>query len=168
VARVAVLLAGFWLGLLVASWIMAGVNLRMSESVLGSDMRPEVAARLAGVSPEDRRTVLRHLGGEINRWMFQRSSWLNLVLGVVFLALVWSAGPVPRTLALVALALVLVQAFALAGEITRVGRAIEFLPRPLPAELGRRFGMLHGAYVLADFAKAAAIAAAAVVLLRRS
>jgi hypothetical protein len=167
VARAAVLLAGFWLGLLFASWIMAGVNLRMSESVLGSEMRPEVATRLAGVSPEDRRMVLRHMGGEINRWMFRRSAWLNLVLGLVFLALVWTTPGAPRILAVVALLLTVVQAFGLAGEITRVGRAIEFLPRPVPGEMGRRFGVLHGAYVLADFVKAGAIAAAAVVLLRR-
>ena len=144
-SRTAVLVAGFWLGLLVASWVMAGTNLRMGDRVLGSDMRPEVAARLAGVSPEDRRMVLRHLGGEINRWMFRRGFWLQLA----------------------ALLLTLVQGLGLSGEITTVGRAIEFLPRPLPPDLGRRFGMLHGAYVAADLAKAAAIAAAAVVLLRR-
>jgi hypothetical protein len=167
VARFAVLLAGFWLGLLVASWIMAGVNLRTAERVLGSEMRPEVASRLAGVAPEDRRLVLRHMGGEINRWMFRRSAWLNLVLGGAFLVLVWRAGTVPRTLAFFALALTVVQLLGLTGEITRVGRAIEFLPHPVPGEMGRRFGLLHAAYVLADFAKAAAIAAAAIVLLRR-
>jgi hypothetical protein len=167
VARAAVLLAGFWLGLLVATWIMAGVNLRMADRVLGSEMRPEVAARLEGVAPDDRRMVLRHMGGEINRWMFRRSAWLNLVLGLGFLALVWTTPGAPRVLAVVALLLTLLQAFGLAGAITRVGRAIEFLPHPVPGELGRRFGLLHGAYVLADFAKAGAIAAAAVLLLRR-
>jgi hypothetical protein len=167
VSRTAVLVAGFWLGLLVASWVMAGTNLRMGDRVLGSDMRPEVAARLAGVSPEDRRMVLRHLGGEINRWMFRRGFWLQLALGLGFLGLSWPFGAAPRALAVAALLLTLVQGLGLSGEITTVGRAIEFLPRPLPPDLGRRFGMLHGAYVAADLAKAAAIAAAAVVLLRR-
>jgi len=41
VGRAAVLLAGFWLGLLVASWVMATVTLRMPDRVLGSQIRPE-------------------------------------------------------------------------------------------------------------------------------
>src|SRR5262245_51499110 len=146
---------------------MAGVNLRMADRVLGNEMRPEVGARLATVAPEDRRTVLRHMGGEINRWMFRRSALLNLVLGLVFLALVWTTQGAPRVLAVVAVLLAVLQAFGLAGAITQVGRAIEFLPHPVPGELGRRFGLLHAAYVIADFAKAGAIVAAAVLLLRR-
>jgi hypothetical protein len=167
VSRTAVLLAGFWLGLLVASWVMAGTNLRMGDRVSGNEMRPEVAARLAGVSPEDRRMVLRHLGSEINRWMFRRGFWLQLALGLLLLGLVWSGGGVPRALASLALLLTVVQGLGLAGPITSVGRAIEFLPRPLPPDVGRRFALLHGAYVVADLVKAVAIAAAAVVLVRR-
>jgi hypothetical protein len=167
VARGAVLLAGFWLGLIVASAAVAVANFRIVESVLGSEMRPELAARLGGVSPADRRAALRHLAGEINRWMFQRGSWVQLALGLALVALVWSVGGALRLLAVLLLLLTAVQAFALAGEITSVGRAIEFLPRPLPADVGRRFGMLHGAYVGADLVKLGALASLSVLLLRR-
>ncbi len=166
-ARAATLLAGLWLGLLIASWVMASVNLGTVERVLGEDMRPELAARLGGVSPEDRRVALRHLAAEINRWMFRQGSFAQLVLGLAFTALVWPLGGAPRALAAAALLLTLVQAFGLAGPIASTGRGIEFLPRPLPPDLARRFGMLHGAYVLADLAKMAALAAAAFLLVRR-
>ncbi len=166
-ARAAVLLAGFWLGLLVASGAVAAANFRIVERVLGSEIRPELAARLGSVPADDRRAALRHLAGEINRWMFQRGSWVQLVLGMALVALVWSGGGAPRALAALLLVLTAVQAFALAGEITSVGRAIEFLPRPLPADVGRRFGMLHGAYVVADLVKLGALGALATLLLRR-
>jgi hypothetical protein len=167
VSRAAVLVAGFWLGLIVASGAIAAANFRIVERVLGSEMRPELTSRLASVAPDDRRAALRHLAGEINRWMFQRGSWLQLALGVVLVALLWSAGGASRVLAGLLLLLTAVQALALAAEITSVGRAIEFLPRPLPADLGRRFGMLHGAYVLADLVKLGALGTLAALLLRR-
>jgi hypothetical protein len=167
VARAAVLVAGLWIGLVVASGAVAAANFRIVERVLGPEMRPELAARLGSVSPDDRRVALRHLAGEINRWMFQRGSWVQLALGLVLVALLWSAGGAPRLLASLLLLLTAVQAFALAGEITSVGRAIEFLPRPLPPDVGRRFGMLHGGYVLADLVKLVSLGALAAVLLRR-
>jgi hypothetical protein len=67
-----------------------------------------------------------------------------------------------------ALLIALLQAFALAAPITDLGRSIDFLPRPLPSDLGRRFGLLHGAFVLLDLAKAAALLTTASLLVRRS
>ncbi len=164
----AVLVAGFWLGLLVASWVMAGVNFRTAERVIGPEMRPEMAERLASVAPEHRRSAFRHLAAEINRWMFRRGSYVQLGLGLGLLALVWPLGWAPRALAGAALLLTVAQLFVLTGEIASVGRGIDFLPRPLPPDLARRFGVLHGAYVLVDLVKAAALSAAAIFLVRRS
>jgi hypothetical protein len=83
------------------------------------------------------------------------------------LALAWSQGRAARVLVGVALVLTALQLFGLAGQIASVGRGIDFLPRPLPPDLARRFGVLHGVYVLVDLVKAMALAAAAVVLIRR-
>lgn len=160
-------LLGLWLGMLVASWVMATVNFRTVDRVLGPGLRPEIGARLAEVPETDRRTVLRHLASETNRWMFRWWSRAQLVLGLVLLVACWGNGGATRGLAAAVLALVLVQVFGLASPIAEVGRSIDFLPRPLPPDVGRRFGLLHAAYVGADFLKGALIAAAAWALARR-
>jgi hypothetical protein len=165
--RASILTAGVWLGFLAASWAMATVNFRTAERVAGAEAGAEVAARLAPVAAADRRLVLRHLASEINRWMFRAWSRVQIGLGMALLVLAWRLGGAPRALAGAALLLALVQAFSLAGWIASVGRGIDFLPRPLPPEVARRFGLLHGAYVLADLAKASALVALSTVLLRR-
>jgi hypothetical protein len=165
-SRAAVLAAGLWLGFLVASWIVAGATFRAAERVAGSGARPEVAARLGPVPTEDRRLVLRHLASEINRSMFRTWSGVQLGLGLLLAGLAWRAGGAARALAIGALVLTVVQAAGLAGAIESLGRQIDFLPRPLPAETGRRFGLLHGAYVLLDLVKAAALGGVAAALLR--
>jgi hypothetical protein len=150
----------------VASWVMATVTLRMPDRVLGPQIRPELRARLEPVPEEDRRVALRHLAGEINRWMFRRFAVAQIALAALFLALVWPTGGVLRALAIAALLATLAQV-GLLGPIAAVGRGIEFLPRPLLAELAHRFGLLHAAYLLTDLAKMGCVAAAAVVLVRR-
>jgi hypothetical protein len=166
-ARVMLVVAGFWLGMLVASWLMATDNFRAVDRVLGSDARPEIAARLGGVSAEDRRVVLRHLVGEINRWMFRTWALAQLALGAVVLAAAWRMPGWPRLLAGAALLLVVLQLAVLTPAIASVGRAIDFVPRPLPPDVGRRFGMLHTAYAGADLAKAILVALAAWTVARR-
>jgi hypothetical protein len=41
------------------------------------------------------------------------------------------------------------------------------VPRPLPAEIARRFGVLHAAFVVSDLVKAGLLATAAFALGRR-
>jgi hypothetical protein len=167
VLRATVLVAGIWLGFMVASWLVASANFRTAERVAGPEASAEIARRLEPVAPEDRRFVLRYMASEINRWMFRTWSWTQLALALLLVAAAWPLGAWPRGLAVLALALVLLQAFGLAGPITELGRSIDFVARPLPPELGRRFGLLHGAYVLADLAKAGILIALSAVLLRR-
>jgi hypothetical protein len=167
VARLLLLLAGFWLGMLVASWVMATVNFRTVDRVLGPGVRPEMAARLEPIAAEDRRIVLRHLASEINRWMFRGWAIAQLALGALALA---AAGRLPgpaRGLVGAALLLVVIQIAVLTPAIASVGRSIDFLPRPLAPEVGRRFGLLHAAYVGADFAKAILVALSAWSVARR-
>lgn len=164
----AVGLLGVWLGLLVASWIFASINFRTVERVLGPELRPEADQKLGGVSPADRRTVMRHLVSEVNRWMFKAWGPLQLGLGALALWLTWSGGGAPRLLLGLALLLLAAQATLLAAPIVELGRAIDFVPRPLPGDVARRFGLLHAAYVGSDFVKAALLVAAAWLAARRA
>lgn len=158
--RSGLFLLGLWLGLVLASWAVASVNFRTVDRVLGPSQNPELARTLAPVPPGDRRMALRHLASEINRWMFGAGGLAQLALGLVVVALAWPAGGAARALTLAAAVLVLVQ-LAAARSIVDLGRGIDFLPRPLPPDLARRFGVLHGAYVMSDFLKAALLVAAA-------
>jgi hypothetical protein len=164
--RLSLLLAAFWLGLLVTSWVSATASFRTVDRVLGPGMRPELGQRLEAVPRGERRTVLRHLASEINRRLFRSWAVAQLALGVLLLAAAWPLGSL-RWLAAGALVVTLVQALGLTGAIVGLGRGLDFVPRPLPPDLARRFGLLHAAYVSLDLAKAALLGLAAVLLLRR-
>jgi hypothetical protein len=164
--RIALLLAGLWLGALLLSWAVATLNFRTVDRVLEPTAGPELGQRLAPLPAPDRRLVLRHLASEINRGLFQGFGLAQLVLGAALLLAAWGVGGWARPVALLALAFVFLQV-ALGIPITTLGRALDFVPRPLPDALRHRFGMLHGAFVLLDLAKAGLLATLAVVLARR-
>ena len=165
--RLALLLVGAWAGLLVASSAVATVNFRTVDRLLGPGLRPELARALDPVPPEARRAALRHVVSEVNRWVFRAGGAVQLLLAAAVAAALWRAGGAPRWLAFAALVITGVQAAGLAGAITSLGRALDFVPRPLPTELARRFGILHAAFVLGDLAKALLLAAVSFLLLRR-
>jgi len=160
VPRAGLVLLGLWLGLVLASWAMASASFRTADRVMGPAGSPELASRLAPVAAEDRRMVLRHLASELNRWMFGAFGLAQAALALLVLALAWPSGGTQRSLLLAAAALVALQLLA-ARSIVDLGRSIDFVPRPLPGEIARRFGLLHAAYVLSDMAKAALLLAAA-------
>ena len=60
------------------------------------------------------------------------------------------------------------EAVAVGPAILELGRSIDFVPRPLAPDVGRRFGLLHGGYVVLDLAKAAALIALAILVARRA
>ena len=60
----------------------------------------------------------------------------------------------------------LVQIVALGPPIQELGRSLDFVPRPLPPDLARRFGLLHAGYVGTDLVKALVLSAQAWLLLR--
>ena len=165
-SRGAVLLvAGVWLGMLVASWIAATASFGTVDRVLGPEIRAEMASRLAPLAADDRRIALRHLASEINRWMFRQLGLAQIALAVGLVVSAWPAGRAIRGLAVAVVVIVLIQA-SLAPAIESLGRSIDFVPRPLPPEVGRRFGSLHGAFVLLDLSKAALLLGAACLLAR--
>jgi hypothetical protein len=160
----ALLCAGFWLGLLVASWVTASVTFRTAAEIFGPESRRELTETLASTPDPQRRQAMRFMASEVNRAMFARRYAAELVLGVCLLALVLRGGA-PWGAAAAAAAVLVLQA-GLHGPILEIGRSVDFLPRPLPPEIGARFSRLHGAYVLLDFGKAALVAWAAWTLAR--
>jgi hypothetical protein len=167
VRAAALIVIGVWIGLLVASWAMASASFRTVDRLLGPEARPEFRAPLENLSPDQRRMVLRHVAAESNRWMFRTWTLAEMLLGALLVAASWRLGTVPRALALVAAAAVLAQALGLAPAIAQLGRSLDFVPRPLPPADGRRFGLLHASYMLADLVKAGALIAAAAIIARR-
>jgi len=165
--RAALFVAGLWLGLLVASWIVAATTFRTADRVLADGGRPELTAKMAPLDSADRRLVLRHLASEINRSMFRTWAFVQLGLAAVLTALLWRAPGAARMLAFVAFGLMLAQAAGLGPAIASYGRGLDFVPRPLPSEVARGFGLLHKAYVAGDLLKAVVLAGVAVVLTRR-
>jgi hypothetical protein len=167
VERLALLVLGLWLGLLVAASAVATVNFRTVDRLLGAGQSTELARTLDPVPAEGRRFALRHLVSEVNRWIFRTGGVAQLVLATALLVLVWPTAGAVRWLALAALALTAVQAVGLAGAIASFGRPLDFVPRPLPPDLARRFGLLHGAYVVGDMLKGLLLLVASFLLVRR-
>lgn len=162
----ALVLTGLWLGALLASWVAATVNFRTVDRVLGPEVRPELAERLRAVPAADQRQALRHLASEINRWSFRWWSLCQLALGAVLVVLCWSQPGAARYLLAACVVVVLAQ-LALVRPIVDLGRSIDFLPRPLPPLVGRRFGLLHAAFVSSDLVKAALLGISSWLLGRR-
>lgn len=162
----ALLVVALWLGTLVSSWVVATLNFRTVDRVLGAGRRPELAERLSPLAAGDDRVALRHLASEVNRSLFGLWTIAQLGLGTMAVVLLLRTSGAARALAAASLAIVLVEGLALGPQIRDLGRSIDFLPRPLPAETGRRFGLLHAAYVGLDLLKAALLAGAAGALVR--
>jgi hypothetical protein len=156
-----------WLGLLLASWVSATASFRAVDRVLGPSAAPEFEARLTGIAPTERRVVLRYLVSEINRWMFRRWAFVQLGLALALALLAWGAGVPPRIVTGLTLAIVLAQTFALGPGIETLGRSLDFVPRPLPPDVARRFGVLHAGFLGLDLVKACLLIASAWLLARR-
>lgn len=166
--RSALTFVGIWLGLLFASWAIAGATFRTAEAVAAASPGSAAGDHVARVPADARRPVFRFLASEVNRWMFGRFGWAQLLLALVVAALAWPLGGVARWLSVVALLAVAVQGAALGPAILELGRSIDFVARPLAPDVGRRFGLLHGGYVVLDLVKAVVLIALAVVVARRA
>jgi hypothetical protein len=162
----ALVLTGLWLGVLFASWAVATATFRSAETVAALPAGSAAGDRVALVPDPARRPLFRHLASEINRWMFARFGWAQVVLALAVALLSWPFGGAARALALAALVVIAVQGLGLGPAILALGRSLDFVPRPLPPDVGRRFGLLHGGYVILDLMKAGALVALAVMLAR--
>jgi hypothetical protein len=159
-------LLGLWLGLLLASWAAATINFRTADRLAAGALAdaPDPAAATAA---EGRRALLRHVAVEANRRMFRWWSLAQLAVGAVALAVMWRSPLGLRATIIAAVALTLLQGLVLGPAMEAMGRGLDFAARPLPPEVARRVGLLHGGYVVLDFLKALLLAAAAIVCARR-
>lgn len=161
-------LSGAWIGALFLSWAVASATFRTAETVAALPSGTGAGDHVARVPAETRRPLFRHLASEVNRWMFGRFGWAQLAVAAVLAVAVWPLGGAARWLALASLVIVAVQGLGFGPAILELGRSVDFVPRPLPPDVGRRFGMLHGGYVILDLVKAVALIALAVLLARRA
>ena len=146
-------LLGLWAGLLLAAGAAATLNFRAVDQALGPQGSTELRNRLAPLAEDERRAALRHAAAESNRALFALSGWTQAALALLALALAWPLGAPVRGLALALAALLALQQLGFARSMIELGRQLDFLPRPWPAALARRFGLLHAGYSLLEVAK---------------
>ena len=132
---------------------------------------PQLAERIASMGGHDgARVLLRHQVAEQNRWYFETWEQIQIALGtVLFVVLVFGAGRdrwmLVTTLAM--LGIVLIMHFFLTPEITRLGRAIDFVPPGADSGDRAHFWRLHGAYSGSELIKLALGIVLAALLVRR-
>lgn len=154
---------GSWAALMGTAALAATLNFRAADGAAGAS----APAELRELKDGQRRMLLRHAAAESNRALFSRLGWAQLGLGACVLVLAWPLGAGARAAALGLAGLALVQALALAPAIDALGRSLDFVPRPLPLDLARRFGLWHGAYGLAELAKGLLLLTTAFLAARR-
>jgi hypothetical protein len=168
--RFAAFLLGAWLAGCLFMDMVATQNFRSVDRLLATSS-PQLAERVQAMGGHDAaRMLLRHQVAEQNRWYFETWEQVQIGLGVaLFLVLLFGAVADRWMLffTLVMLALVLIDHFFLTPEITRLGRAIDFVPPGTSSPERARFWLLHGSYAASELVKLGAGIVLAVLLLRR-
>lgn len=150
----AAFMLGAWLGATLFMWAVATQDFRIVDRLLASPA-PEMGERVARLGAPDARLLMRHQASEVNRLFFDRWSWTQIGLGVVFLLLVLrsSSDRLLRVTAVLMLIIAATLQFAVVPETVRLGRLLDFAPRsPAPPEVAR-FWRLHAAYTTLDMLK---------------
>jgi hypothetical protein len=168
--RFAAFLLGAWLAGCLFMDMVATQNFRSVDRLLAAPS-PQLAERVHGMGGHDAvRVLLRHQVAEQNRWYFETWEQIQMALGVaLFLVLLFRAGRDRWMLffTLLMLALVLIAHFFLTPEITRLGRAIDFVPPSTSSPDRARFWLLHGSYSASELIKLGAGIVLGVLLVRR-
>jgi hypothetical protein len=170
--RFAAFLVGAWLAGCLLMDMVATLNFRSVYRLLAAPS-PQLAERVQAMGgPDAARVFLRHHVGEQNRWYFETWEQVQIALGAaLFFVLLFGAGADRWMLffTLLMLSIVLIARFFLTPEITRLGRAIDFVPPGTSASGGRaRFWIFHGAYSGSELIKLGVGIVLAVLLVRRS
>ena len=168
--RFAAFLLGAWFAGCLFMDMVATQNFRSVERLLAAPS-PQLAERVQAMGGHDAaRMLLRHQVAEQNRWYFETWEQVQIALGVA-LVLVLLFGVVRDRwmvfLTVLMLSIALIAHFFLTPEITRLGRAIDFVP-PATSSLDRaRFWKFHGAYSGSELVKLGVGMVLAVLLVRR-
>jgi len=168
--RFAALLLGAWLAGCVFMDMVATLNFRSVDHLLAAPP-PQIAERIQAMGGHDlARAFLRYQASELNRSYFDNWERAQIALGaVLFLVLLFGSPPnrLMLLLTLLMVSLVLVMHFYLTPEITRLGRAIDFVSPGTPSPDRTRFWTFHGAYSACELAKFGLGTVLAVLLVRR-
>jgi hypothetical protein len=168
--RFAAFLLGAWLAGCLFMDMVATQNFRSVDRLLAAPS-PQLAERVQAMGGHDAaRMLLRHQVAEQNRWYFETWEQAQMGLAVaLFLVLLFGAVADRWMLffTLLMLSLVLIAHFALTPEITRLGRAIDFVPPGDSSPERARFWLLHGSYSASELIKLGAGIVLAVLLVRR-
>ncbi len=146
--RLASLLIGAWLAASIFMDFTAIQNFRSVDRFLSAP-GPLTAEHIRSIGGrEQARVFLRAEAAEANRFFFEQWEYSQLVLGVMLLAVfVFGHGDAPRiamVLTILMLCIVAADRFLLTGEITRLGRMLDY-PGTQGAEPAT-FWRLHGIY----------------------
>jgi hypothetical protein len=168
----AALLLGAWLAGCLFMDMVATENFRAVDRLLTAPS-PPLAQRIQAMGGHDVvRVLLRHQASEENRWYF--TSWEQVQIGfgvALFSVLLFGNLPDRRMLLvplLVLLGIVLLMHFLLTPEITRLGRAIDFVPAGTPSADRTRFWRFHGMYSASELIKLGLVIALSVLLMRQN
>ncbi len=166
-----ILVLGLWLGGSLAVGAVVSYNFAGFPDLF--ERNPALAAH-AGFDPADSQAKKTSLlwvhASELNRVFFHAWNRTQLVLGLLALALTLLSRTGRLTIALLALALMLVAWVHLGIEpqVVDLGRQLDFLPRTPPPPQVEPFQRLHGLYFMAELARLALVTLAAALLTLRS
>lgn len=136
-------------------WFAATRGFRTVDRVLTASSS-EFQQAVQPLGHDRARVVLRYLASEINRTYFRFYGWIQILLGILLVLLVWRQVPrdtVALALAGVMLCLVLILTLVIQPQIVSLGRSIDFVPRNPAPPVMPRFWMLHGAFTGLDGVK---------------
>ena len=145
--RLATFLLGVWLAVSGLADFSAVQNFRSIDRFL-SDPGPLAGANVEKLGKSEARILLRHQIGEINRFLFEKSEQIQIVLALAFLGTVFFVPAqlrlIPSILGSIMLLILLADRFFLTPEITRLGRALDY---PTAQNIAAdAFWRLHGIY----------------------
>jgi len=146
--RLASFILGAWLAGSVLIDAVAIQNFRSVERFLDGPA-PIAAQDIHTLGRGETRVLLRHLVAEQNRYYFEHWEWVGLGIGLCFLFLLILGSHPPKVsilLALAMVAIVLGQRVALTPQITRLGRALDFVAPNAASPERTAFWTLHGIY----------------------
>jgi hypothetical protein len=168
--RFAAFLLGAWLAGCLFMDMVATQNFRSVDRLLAAPT-PQLAERVQAMGGHDlARILLRHQVAEQNRWYFETWEQVQIALGAALLLVLLFGAIADRWMlffTLLMLSIVLIAHFFLTPEITRLGRAIDFVPSGTSSSDRTRFWTFHGAYSASELIKLGIGIVLAVLLLRR-
>jgi hypothetical protein len=151
IRRLASFLLGAWLLGSLFMILVATHNLSAVDRLLSAPSRPasnliEILGNTAA------RTLLRFQASELNRWYFDTWEWTQIGLGVLLVGALL-AGSSRRSTVVLGVSMLLavvVLHFVLSPQVTRLGRALDFLAANKASPDRAKFWNYHMAYVVIE------------------